>query len=158
MPYQIPNTNHEQAVSNNNIRFAFLVFFHIHPKRLKMIIAEWKKTKKTSKNSYIFTNVRILLLKKSYLCIHWGWFKKSNLIKKDVTTQQPKQVMERWWHRWLWWTLIIINTLKSKIIKAFYKVYNTLGYGFLEKVYENALLFNFGKKPEFKRKVFSNKS
>ena len=25
------------------------------------------------------------------------------------------------------------------IIKAFYKVYNTLGYGFLEKVYENAL-------------------
>jgi len=27
----------------------------------------------------------------------------------------------------------------EKIIKAFYKVYNTLGYGFLEKVYENAL-------------------
>ena len=27
----------------------------------------------------------------------------------------------------------------DKIIKAFYKVYNTLGYGFLEKVYENAL-------------------
>ena len=25
------------------------------------------------------------------------------------------------------------------IIKCFYKVYNTLGYGFLEKVYENAL-------------------
>ena len=114
----------------------------------------------------------------------------------------------------------------AKIIKAFYKVYNTLGYGFLEKVYENALflelramdlfvekqkqikvfyeaievgeyyadlivdncaivelkaaeslceehefqlinylkatevevglLLNFGKKPEFKRKVFSN--
>jgi GxxExxY protein len=115
----------------------------------------------------------------------------------------------------------------EKIIKAFYKVYNVLGYGFLEKVYENALfvellktglpvekqrqikvyyeerevgvyfadliidncviielkaaealceeheyqlinylkateievglLLNFGKKPEFKRKVFSNK-
>ena len=29
----------------------------------------------------------------------------------------------------------------EKIIKAFYKVYNTLGYGFLEKVYENALLY-----------------
>jgi len=29
--------------------------------------------------------------------------------------------------------------LTEKIIKAFYKVYNTLGYGFLEKVYENAL-------------------
>ena len=27
------------------------------------------------------------------------------------------------------------------VIKAFYKVYNSLGYGFLEKVYENALLF-----------------
>jgi GxxExxY protein len=26
------------------------------------------------------------------------------------------------------------------IIKAFYKVYNSLGYGFLEKVYHNALL------------------
>lgn len=25
------------------------------------------------------------------------------------------------------------------IIKAFYAVYNTLGYGFLEKVYENAM-------------------
>lgn len=29
--------------------------------------------------------------------------------------------------------------LTNKIIEAFYKVYNTLGYGFLEKVYENAL-------------------
>jgi len=118
------------------------------------------------------------------------------------------------------------SEITEKIIKAFYKVYNTLGYGFLEKVYENALfieliamsllvkkqeqikvyydgkevgeyfadlivegcvivelkaseslckehevqlinylkatdievglLLNFGKKPEFKRKVFSN--
>ena len=117
--------------------------------------------------------------------------------------------------------------LTEKIIRAFYKVYNTLGFGFLEKVYENAmfielrsmglfvekqrsikvfyeeqevgdyfadlivddsviielkaseslreehefqlinylkateievgLLLNFGKKPEFKRKIFSNK-
>ena len=117
--------------------------------------------------------------------------------------------------------------LTEKIIRAFYTVYNTLGYGFLEKVYENAmfielknmgflvekqcrikvfyedfqvgdyfadlivdekviielkasealceehefqlinylkateievgLLLNFGKKPEFRRKVFSNK-
>lgn len=29
--------------------------------------------------------------------------------------------------------------LTEKIIQAFYKVYNVLGYGFLEKVYENAL-------------------
>ncbi len=28
----------------------------------------------------------------------------------------------------------------EKIIQAFFKVYNTLGYGFLEKVYQNALL------------------
>lgn len=27
----------------------------------------------------------------------------------------------------------------EKILKAFFRVYNTLGYGFLEKVYENAL-------------------
>ena len=30
--------------------------------------------------------------------------------------------------------------LTSKIISCFYKVYNTLGFGFLEKVYENAML------------------
>lgn len=29
--------------------------------------------------------------------------------------------------------------LTEKIIKAFFKVNNTLGYGFLEKVYENAM-------------------
>jgi len=116
--------------------------------------------------------------------------------------------------------------LSNKVIGAFYKVYNTLGYGFLEKVYERSmcielrkfgfkvesqkpivvfyedenvgdyfadmvvndtliielkaaeglieeheiqlinylkateveigLLFNFGKKPEFKRKIFTN--
>jgi GxxExxY protein len=119
------------------------------------------------------------------------------------------------------------SELTEKVIKAFFKVYNTLGFGFLEKVYENALfielksmglfaekqrrikviyeeqqvgdyyadlivdekviielkaaealceehefqlinylkateievglLLNFGKKPQFKRKVFSNK-
>ena len=31
------------------------------------------------------------------------------------------------------------SDITSIIIKAFYNVYNTLGYGFLEKVYENAL-------------------
>ena len=30
--------------------------------------------------------------------------------------------------------------LTEKIIKAFYKIYNTLGYGFLEKIYENAMM------------------
>jgi len=33
--------------------------------------------------------------------------------------------------------------LTEKIIRVFYKVYNKLGYGFLEKVYENAMLFEF---------------
>ena len=32
------------------------------------------------------------------------------------------------------------QTLTSEIINAYYKVYNTLGHGFLEKVYENAFL------------------
>lgn len=35
--------------------------------------------------------------------------------------------------------------LTQEIIKAFYKVYNTLGYGFLEKVYENAMLIELAK-------------
>ena len=35
--------------------------------------------------------------------------------------------------------------LTEKIIKIFYKIYNTLGYGFLEKVYENAMMIDFKK-------------
>ena len=35
--------------------------------------------------------------------------------------------------------------LTEKIIGCFYRVYNTLGYGFLEKVYENALAIEFEK-------------
>lgn len=34
----------------------------------------------------------------------------------------------------------------GKIIESFYKVYNKLGYGFLEKMYENALRENFKSK------------
>lgn len=34
----------------------------------------------------------------------------------------------------------LYQDLTSKIISCFYKVYNKLGFGFLEKVYENALL------------------
>jgi hypothetical protein len=36
---------------------------------------------------------------------------------------------------------MIHQDLSNKIIKAFYNVYNILGFGFLEKVYENALKF-----------------
>ena len=35
--------------------------------------------------------------------------------------------------------------LTRRIIEVFYNVYNTLGYGFLEKVYENALVIEFQK-------------
>ena len=37
------------------------------------------------------------------------------------------------------------SEITDKIIKAFYKVYNTLGYGFLEKVYENAIVIELKK-------------
>ena len=33
---------------------------------------------------------------------------------------------------------LLHQDITDKIIKAFYKVYNELGFGFLEKVYENA--------------------
>ena len=60
--------------------------------------------------------------------------------------------------------------LTDQIINAFYHVYNTLGYGFLEKICENALLLldylratgvevglvlNFGPKPEIARRANS---
>ncbi len=35
--------------------------------------------------------------------------------------------------------------LTSKILKAYFTVYNTLGYGFLEKVYENAFSLELSK-------------
>jgi len=35
--------------------------------------------------------------------------------------------------------------LTEKIINIFYMVYNKLGYGFLEKVYENAIMIEFKK-------------
>ena len=34
----------------------------------------------------------------------------------------------------------LLKDKTEKIIKCFYETYNTLGYGFLEKVYENAIL------------------
>jgi GxxExxY protein len=37
------------------------------------------------------------------------------------------------------------SELTGRIIKIFYKVYNTLGYGFLGKVYENALMIELRK-------------
>ena len=37
------------------------------------------------------------------------------------------------------------SDITEKIIKAFYEVNNTLGFGFLEKVYENAMAIELGK-------------
>lgn len=35
--------------------------------------------------------------------------------------------------------------LTEKIIEVFYRVYNRLGYGFLERVYENVMMIEFRK-------------
>lgn len=40
---------------------------------------------------------------------------------------------------------LLHSDITWKIIKAFYKVYNTLGWGFLEKVYENAMVIELRK-------------
>ena len=37
-------------------------------------------------------------------------------------------------------TDLIYSDITDKVLKAYYAVYNKLGFGFLEKVYENALL------------------
>ena len=41
---------------------------------------------------------------------------------------------------------LLHEEITEKIIKSYFKVYNTLGYGFLEKVYENALAIELRKK------------
>lgn len=41
------------------------------------------------------------------------------------------------------------SDLTAEIIKAYYRVFNTLGYGFLEKVYENAMLIELRKRGFF---------
>ncbi len=42
-------------------------------------------------------------------------------------------------------TTLLYSDLTEKIIKAFYHVYNSMGYGFLERVYENALVLTLNK-------------
>ena len=41
---------------------------------------------------------------------------------------------------------LLHQDLTSLILKTFYEVYNELGYGFLEKVYQNALLIELRNK------------
>ena len=55
--------------------------------------------------------------------------------------------------------MMIHEDITKKIIEAFYKVYNKLGYGFLERVYQRALLLELKKegfdcKEEFPIKVY----
>lgn len=54
---------------------------------------------------------------------------------------------------------IKFKDLTEKVIEIFYKVYNKLGYGFLEKVYENAMMIELRKEsipavPQSAIKVF----
>ena len=44
----------------------------------------------------------------------------------------------------------LLKELTSDIISSFYKVYNNLGYGFLEQVYQNALYIELKKKHNVK--------
>lgn len=44
--------------------------------------------------------------------------------------------------------------ITDKIIKAFYNVYNNLGYGFLEKVYENAMFIELQEMGLFVEKQY----
>ncbi|MFA5300110.1 MAG: GxxExxY protein [Lutibacter sp.] len=39
----------------------------------------------------------------------------------------------------------LYSEITSNVLKAFYNVYNKLGFGFLEKVYENAMLIELKK-------------
>ena len=39
----------------------------------------------------------------------------------------------------------LYSELSGKILKAYYNVYNTLGFGFLEKVYENSMMIELRK-------------
>jgi len=51
---------------------------------------------------------------------------------------------------------ILDNELTDKVIGAYYKVYNALGYGYLEKVYENAMkveLNNCGEHSETQKPI-----
>lgn len=56
---------------------------------------------------------------------------------------------------------MLLENISDQIIKCFYKVYNNLGFGFLEKVYKNALFLELKKaglltEKNFKINVFYN--
>ena len=41
--------------------------------------------------------------------------------------------------------MLLFQEITDKILKAYFNVYNKLGYGFLEKVYENAMMIELQK-------------
>lgn len=41
--------------------------------------------------------------------------------------------------------MLLHKELTDEILNAFYEVYNELGYGFLEKEYQNVLFLNYAK-------------
>jgi GxxExxY protein len=47
---------------------------------------------------------------------------------------------------------ILHKELTNKIVGCFYTVYNTLGFGFLEKVYENAMMVEL-----YKQRIYAEK-
>ena len=51
---------------------------------------------------------------------------------------------------------MLYSDVTEKIIKAFYNVYNSLGFGFLEKVYENSMkveLMKMGMKVKSQKNI-----
>ncbi len=46
-------------------------------------------------------------------------------------------------------TKLLYGEITDKILSAFYEVYNVLGHGFLEKVYQNALFFELQNRDLF---------
>jgi GxxExxY protein len=50
---------------------------------------------------------------------------------------------------------LLYKNITDSILKAYYAVYNQLGYGFLEKVYQNTMYFEL---PAKGRKVETQKS
>jgi GxxExxY protein len=61
-----------------------------------------------------------------------------------------------------WFSMLLHENITGEIIKAYYEVYNDLGFGFLENVYQNALFYElqdrgFKVVPQRKMNVFYKK-
>jgi GxxExxY protein len=71
---------------------------------------------------------------------------KNKPIKRSVGIgANPRPISKKWTQIHTDFQDSKYKTLTAAIISLFYKVYNRLGYGFLEKVYENAMMYEFKK-------------